>query len=179
MPGMIASTRGAACLAVLAAALALVVAFVVEDWGRIVPCALCLWERWPYRVMLVLGGVALLLPSGSARIALALVAVAAMAGAGLGFVHVGVEQGWWPSPLPECAAPAFHADGIAERLARMPAAPAKPCDEGTYLLPPLPLSMAAMNLLYALAVGLGLAIFVARTRRRPDEQYPSWRPAAR
>lgn len=179
MRRMIASTRWAACLAVLVAGLALGAAFAVEDWGGVVPCALCLWERWPYRVMLVLGGAALLLPSGSARIVLALAVVVTLAGAGLSFVHVGVEQGWWPSPLPECAAPAFHGGGIAERLARMPAVPAKPCDDGTYLLPALPLSMAAMNLLYALAAALGLAICVARTRRRPDEHYPSWRPAAR
>ena len=32
----------------------------------------------------------------------------------------------------------------------MPARPAKPCDEPTFLIPGLPLSMAAMNLIYAL-----------------------------
>ncbi len=56
----------------------------------------------------------------------------------LAAVHVGVEQGWWPSPLPECAAPDLGGGSIAERLARMPAHPAKPCDDPTYLVPGLP-----------------------------------------
>ena len=176
---MTASTRWVSCIAVLAAALALCVAFAAEDWGGHVPCALCLVERWPYRVALVGAGVAFLLPPRPARLALALVGVAALAGAVISFVHVGVEQGWWPSPLPECAAPRFRGGSIAERLASMPAKPGKPCDEGTYLVPAIPISMAAMNLLYALAVAGSLLIFVARTRRPPDEYHPSWRPAAR
>ena len=176
---MTASTRSVACLAAFAAALALCVAFAAEDWGGHVPCALCLVERWPYRIALVGAGLALLLPGGPARFALALVGVAALAGAAVSFVHVGVEQGWWPSPLPECAAPHFHGGSIAERLASMPATPGKPCDEGTYLIPAIPISMALMNLLYALAVAGFLLIFVARTRRPPDEYHASWRPAAR
>ena len=39
---------------------------------------------------------------------------------------------------------------IAERLASMPARPAKPCDDPTYLIPGVPVSLAAMNLLFAL-----------------------------
>jgi disulfide bond formation protein DsbB len=80
----------------------------------------------------------------------------------LAFVHVGVEQGYWPSPLPECAAPHFSAGTIAERLASMPARPSKPCDEPTFLVPGLPLSMAAMNLVFALAFAALLAIYLAR-----------------
>jgi disulfide bond formation protein DsbB len=78
---------------------------------------------------------------------------------------VGVEQGWWPSPLPQCAAPSLGGGTMAERLARMPALPAKPCDEPTYLVPGLPVSMALMNLLLALALAAFLAISVARDRR--------------
>jgi disulfide bond formation protein DsbB len=43
----------------------------------------------------------------------------------------------------------FSGGSIAERLAHMPAAPAKPCDDPTYLIHGLPLSMAGMNLLLA------------------------------
>jgi disulfide bond formation protein DsbB len=42
--------------------------------------------------------------------------------------------------------------------------PSKPCDDPTYLIPFLPISMAAMNMIFALA----LAGFVANgLRRRP------------
>ncbi len=144
-----------------AAGLALGTALGSEAWGGLVPCALCLWERWPYRAVLALALLALLLRGRAARAMLALAAAAAFAGAGLAAVHVGVEQGWWPSPLPECAAPQLGGGTIAERLARMPARPAKPCDEPTYLVPAIPVSMAGMNLAFALALTGFLAMSAA------------------
>jgi len=156
--------RRAALAATLLSGAALGAALASEAFMGLVPCALCLWERWPYRVAIALGLLALVLPRFR-RPLLALTALALLAGAGLGLVHVGVEQGWWPSPLPECAAPKLGGGTMAERLARMPALPAKPCDEPTYLLPGLPVSMALMNLVFALAVAALLAISVARQRR--------------
>ena len=43
----------------------------------------------------------------------------------------------------------------------MPAAPTKPCDAPTFLIPGLPLSMAGMNLIYALLLG-GFTLVLAR-----------------
>ena len=159
----------AAALSAGGAALALAIALASERWGGLVPCALCLWERWPYRLAIVFGLIGLAVPERAARPFLLLVLVSITAAAALAAVHVGVEQGYWPSPLPECAAPSFVTGGsIAERLARMPAVPAKPCDEPTFLLPFLPVSMAAMNLLYALAFATALAIFLWRSRGERD-----------
>lgn len=158
-------TRTVALLCVLAAAFALGLALASEYWGGLVPCALCLWERWPYRIAIVLGLLAALLPRQVARPLLFLLLLTLLADAALAVVHVGVEQHYWPSPLPECAAPRFSGGSIADRLARMPARPAKPCDEATFLIPGLPLSMAAMNLLYAMGFAALLAIFLWRERR--------------
>jgi disulfide bond formation protein DsbB len=157
-----------AVLSVLAAAAALGIALAAQHLGGMVPCALCLLERWPYRIAIVLSLAACFLPAALARVSLALVALAMLAGAGLGAVHVGVEQGWWPSPLPECAAPPIATGSITARLATMPARPAKPCDAPSFLIPHLPVSMATMNLIYALAFALLLAIFLGRSgwRRR-------------
>ncbi len=155
--------RRAALLATLAALLALGIAVASERLGGLVPCALCLLERWPYRLAIVFGLLALALPRGLARLLLAALALTAFADAAIAIVHVGVEWHFWPSPLPECAAP--HLSGsIAERLAEMPLRPGKPCDEPTYLLPGVPLSMAALNLLYALALGASLIQYLNRTR---------------
>ena len=151
--------RTAAALAALAAGAALGTALLSESLLGLVPCALCLWERWPYRVAVALGLLALVAPQGWVRPLLLLTGITFLAGAGLAAMHVGVEQGWWPSPLPECAAPRLGGGSIAERLARMPASPAKPCDEPAYLLPGVPVSMAAMNFLFALALAAGLAIW--------------------
>ena len=127
------------------------------------PCALCLLERWPYRAAILLGALSLASPRG-ARLMVGLAALAMLASAGLGLLHVGVEQAWWPSPLPECAAPQLGGGSVADRLARMPARPAKPCDEPTYLVPDLPVSMAAMNLVLSAALAMWLGATAARRR---------------
>jgi disulfide bond formation protein DsbB len=156
--------RGVALLCTLAAGLALGLALASERWGGLVPCALCLWERWPYRVAIVLGLLAAVTPPRIARAMLLLVALSMLASVALAVVHVGVEQRYWPSPLPECAAPTLAGGSIAERLAQMPARPAKPCDDPTYLLPALPVSMALMNLLYALGFAGVLSLVIVRRR---------------
>ncbi|BAK84601.1 disulfide bond formation protein B [Komagataeibacter medellinensis] len=149
--------RQTAVLMVVAGAAALGVAWWSEYVLGHVPCGLCLWERWPYRIVAVLGLLAAFLPRDGARSVLVLCIPVLAVAVGLGFVHVGVEQGWWASPLPECRAPVFHGGSFAQRLAAMPARPAKPCDAPTYLVPGVPLSMAALGSLYA-----GVLIFIVR-----------------
>jgi len=156
--------RAPAWITVAASAAALGGALASERWLGLVPCALCLWERWPYRVAIGLGLLAAVLPRRWARAALAGAGLAMLAGLGLAATHVGVEQGWWPSPLPECAAPVLGSGTMAERLARMPATVAKPCDEPTFLIPGLPVSMAAMNGALALALAGFLAISLLKQR---------------
>ncbi len=149
----------------IAAGAALAVAEGSQHWLGFVPCAFCLLERWPWRLVVVLGLLAAVMRRGAAgRGVLLLSVLALLAAAGLAFVHVGVEQGLWPSPLPECAAPELHGNNIAQLLASMPARPSKPCDAPSFLIPGLPLSMAAMNLLYALVVCGGLVAYLARSR---------------
>ncbi len=98
--------------------------------------------------------------------------MAVLVSAGIAVLHVGVEQGWWPSPLPGCQVPRAAAAGgggssasIDELMRSLAPAPTKPCDAPTYLIERLPLSMAAMNLLYALGLG-ALALFLATRRSR-------------
>jgi disulfide bond formation protein DsbB len=150
----------------LAAAVALGVAFTAEWWGGLVPCPLCLWERWPYRVAILFAVLGLLLPRRAAHATLALVLLTGLVEVGAAGLHTGVEFGFWPSPLPECAAPRLGSGSIAERLRNMPARPSKPCDEGVYPVPGLPLSFAQANLLYAVAFSAGVARALAPRRRR-------------
>ncbi len=138
------------------ALLVLAAAYGAERLG-VVACALCLVERKPWWAIAGLALLALLWPSAR-RALLWLAVLAGLLGAGLGLLHLGVEWGWWPSPLPECAAPRLAGGSIAARLASMPLRPAKPCDDPTYLVPGLPLSMAAMQTLAALAFSASLAI---------------------
>src|SRR3954468_22085457 len=158
--------RTLAILFALAAAAALAAAHIAEIWGGLVPCALCLVERWPYRVIIVLGLVAAIAPRRLVRPLLVVAILCGLAEAAVAAVHVGVEWGWWPSPLPECAAPHFSGGSIADRLASMPSRPSKPCDEPTFLIPFIPVSLAAMNMLYALGFAAALVIAMAGRGRR-------------
>ena len=162
---MTRSTRAPLALAVIAGLIALGVAFGSEWFAHLVPCALCLVERWPWRVVVALGLCGLVLPRRFAAVMLALIALAAFVGAAEAAVHVGVEARWWPSPLPECAAPRLAGGSIASLLASMPDKPSKPCDDPTYLIPGVPVSMAAMNLVFALAVGGFMAMSARSTTR--------------
>ena len=107
------------------------------------------------------------------RFILVLAVVCLLADAAIAAVHVGVEFKWWPSPLPECAAPRFTGGSIADRLASMPARPAKPCDEPTFLIPFIPVSLAAMNMLYALGFSAALVVAMAGRGRRRMSEPPS------
>ena len=143
----------------------LLAALGAEWWGGLVPCALCLVERWPWRIAMFLGAAGLLLPRGVARVALWGGVAALAANVVAGGVHIGVESGWWPSPLPQCQAPRIAAGlTAAERLSRMPDRPSVACEEPTYLVPHLPVSMAEANTVAALALAASLATFLLRTR---------------
>jgi disulfide bond formation protein DsbB len=160
------SARAAAATAGAAAAAALGIAFSFEWWGGLVPCPMCLMERWPYRVAIVLGVLGAVLPRPAPRLALvALLATGLVAVAASG-AHVGVEFGWWPSPLPACAAPNLGSGSIAERLQRMPVRPSKPCEDPVYPLPWLPLSFAELDLLFALALSSGIALSLSLNQGR-------------
>jgi disulfide bond formation protein DsbB len=166
MRGMpVPATRTIALVSAVAAGAALGIAWAAQTWGELAPCELCLWERWPYRVIVLLGLIATVLPRGAARTVLWIVVLVALGDAALATVHVGVEQHYWPSPLPECAAPRFSSGSLADMLKSMPSRPAKPCDSPSFLIPGVPLSMAAMDLLYAAAFALVLAGVLVRGRR--------------
>ena len=89
--------RLAPALAALLAALALGAAFVAEYVFHLLPCILCIWERWAYGAALGAGlaGVALAGRPGLARALTWLAVLGFVAVAGISVYHVGVEQGWW------------------------------------------------------------------------------------
>ncbi|MBW8271420.1 disulfide bond formation protein B [Caldovatus aquaticus] len=163
---MAPSATAALLVAALAAAAPLF-ARGSEAWWGLAPCALCLWQRWPYWVAAGLALAAALLVGRARAVLLGLAGGAVLASAAIAALHVGVEQGWWPSPLPGCqvpTAPGAPAASVEELMRGLAPAPTKPCDAPTYLIEGLPVSMAAMNLLYALGLG-GLALALPARRR--------------
>lgn len=147
-----------------AAALALAAAYAGEHLAGLRPCPLCLLQRWPYWAAVGLGAVALLLPRRFTGPALGLLGLLFLGNAGLAALHAGVEWGFWPSPLPECAPPGVGAaETVDDLLKSLPPLPAVSCEEAAWRL--LGLSMAGWNALFALALGGFLTISAVRQWR--------------
>ncbi|MGL6210264.1 MAG: disulfide bond formation protein B [Paracoccaceae bacterium] len=137
-------------------ALLLAGAFGFQHIGGLAPCTLCLWQRWPHAVALLIGALALL---AGGRVLPVLGALVVLAGAGIAGFHAGVEQGWWAG-LASCSAGSIS--GISTSDLLNPdvdvAAPVR-CDQIAWSLAGL--SMAAWNAV--LSVGLaGVWLFAAR-----------------
>ena len=141
----------------LAAVFALAVALSAQYFGGLSPCALCLVARWPYRIAIFAGVLALVLPPRYAVAALWFGLLCFVADSAVAWVQIGVEMGWWKSPLAECSAPSLAGLSGARLLAALPDRPVTPCDAPVYLIPGLKISMAAMNLIYAVTGSFVLA----------------------
>jgi disulfide bond formation protein DsbB len=122
-------------------------AFAFQHLGGLAPCALCIWQRWPHAVAILIGAVALV--TGWRGLSW-LGALAALATAGIGMFHVGVEQLWWEG-LATCSAGSISGIPAADLLnpAADVAAPVR-CDEIPWQLAGV--SMAGWNAILSLAL---------------------------
>ena len=145
----------------LLAAAALAVAYASQYWGGLLPCPLCVWQRYPYwaAIGLALAGLALPPLAGAA---LAAIALLFLGNAALAAFHAGVEWGFWPSPIRECLVQGGGAATVEDLLRSLSPTPSVPCDQAALRV--LGLSMAGWNALYALAAGAGLAVWITRAR---------------
>jgi len=130
----------------------LVTAFAFQHIGGMAPCALCLWQRWPHALAVLIGLVALALPKG-APVNRALThagALAAFATGAIGLYHTGVERGWWEGPS-SCTSGPVSGLSPEALLDRIMTAPLVRCDEVPWQM--LGLSMASWNTVLALMLG--------------------------
>ena len=126
--------------------------------GGLVPCEMCMWQRWPHLVAIVLALVAILLrgnPSAS-RGFIALAALAILVSGGLGAFHAGVEYHWWAGPA-HCTAPHFTS------FTDLMTAPVVQCDVPQWTL--WHISLAGWNAIVSLLSGLFILSLLARRVR--------------
>lgn len=159
---MIAVLLLAASLGPLAGAL------VAEYVFELLPCPLCIYQRWPY-VATALLAVLVMATATRGRWPALLVGLAGLVFAGesaLAFYHVGVEQGWFEG-LAACTGAAGETPATIEELrAQLLAAPPPRCDEVPWSL--FGISMAGYNVIYAAVLAIvGLATARLALRRRP------------
>jgi disulfide bond formation protein DsbB len=127
------------------------------------PCALCVYQRWPY---VITGGLALLtLAFGRRRPVraglLGLIGLVLLGDTCLAVFHVGVEYHWWVG-LSGCSVePAATLDELRARLLD---GPVVPCDEVSWSL--FGVSLAGYNVVVTLALA-AFALLAARRALQP------------
>ena len=103
---------------------ALAIAFGSQYFGGLQPCVLCIYQRYPYGVVIALGMLGMILAWRPALLAAILrsAALAFFVDAGIAAFHVGVEQHWWEGTS-ECSGmidPNLQPRGTEENSAKQP-----------------------------------------------------------
>jgi disulfide bond formation protein DsbB len=154
----------AALFLIAVSVLSLGAAFASQYIGGLQPCVLCIYQRYPYGVVIALGLLALLVwkqPKLAGGFVL-LAAIALFVDAGIAAFHVGVEQHWWKGTN-ECSNlidPNLSIEDLKKALQEQPVVA---CDEVAWSL--FGISMAGYNFLYATAAGFISAILAFRLFR--------------
>jgi len=156
-------TRAFTAFTLAASAIVLGAALFSQYWGGLRPCELCLLQRWPWGVAIVISLIATMVGSRPSLpwATLALAAVFA-AGSALALYHVGVEQRWFAGPS-ACTAPGAAADTVEQLKAQLLHQQPVRCDEPAWTL--WGVSLAGWNLLASLIMtGCCLAAFLQSRR---------------
>lgn len=146
-------------LAMLGSAALLGGAFFFQFGMGLLPCQLCLWQRWPHGAAVLAGVLALVTRW---RLWPWVGALATLTTAGIGVFHVGVEQKWWEG-LATCTVDALSGVG-GDDLLNLDVTVGGPvaCDVIPWEM--WGISMAGWNVI--LSLGLTLVWVAAATRKR-------------
>ena len=125
-------------------------AFAFQHIGGLAPCPMCIWQRWPHVVAIVIALLALALLPGLRRPLAWIGALVMAVSTGLGLYHAGVEQKWWAGP--NVCSGGVDPAGLStdDLLAQLQSTPMVPCDAITWEL--FGISMAGWNGLISVAL---------------------------
>ncbi len=141
---------------------ALAMALASEGFLGLEPCRLCIYQRWPYAVIVLLGLIGLARPRLSRTIA-GLTGLAFLLNSAIAFYHTGVERHWWTSAVEGCAVPHFGNEP-QNFLENIMSTPAGRCDEIPWADPLLGLSMANYNAMLCFVFFVLSALCLSRLR---------------
>lgn len=144
---------------------ALVFAYTAQYGFGLLPCELCLWQRYPYGIIIMLGIVLLLLRRKEELLlpGIALMALGYAADTGIAIYHSGVERDIFEG-LSGCSGQLPDDMSLDALKNSILAAPAVRCDEPMGVV--LGLSMANWNVLYALAWTAYALIILLKLRKK-------------
>jgi disulfide bond formation protein DsbB len=117
------------------------------------PCELCLKERIPYYIGIIVAALAIVFALGGnrqlLRVALAALCVIFLVSAVFGAYHAGVEWGFWPGPT-DCTGSFQKARSPAEFLRQLENIRVVRCDEAALRI--MGLSLAGWNAVISIAL---------------------------
>jgi disulfide bond formation protein DsbB len=144
-------TPRTSCLLLAIASVAILASvFAFQYLGGAAPCQMCIWQRYPYALLVALG---LLGWFWQPRLILAIGTLVLLVGGGIASYHYGVEQGWFALPA-GCAA-GGDATSV-EELRRMLSEARPACDQVQFNL--FGWSLAAWNILASVVLAALTAI---------------------
>ena len=117
--------------------------------GGLVPCNLCLWQRWPHIIIVLIAVIALFIRMP--RLALTSITITAATSVILATYHAGVEWQLWSGPG-GCTASLTSSGDLTSLTDSLLATPFVRCDEVAWSF--LGLSMAGWNSLFSLDICL-------------------------
>jgi len=117
--------------------------------GGLMPCNLCLWQRWPHIIIVLLTVIALFVRIP--RLVLTAIALTAATSVILAAYHAGVEWQLWSGPG-GCTASLTNSGDLTSLTESLLATPVIRCDEVAWSF--LGLSMAGWNSLFSLDICL-------------------------
>ena len=160
------ATANAIAMAVPTALLAGALAF--QFLGGLVPCTMCVQQRWPLLAAVVLAGMAVVARTSAMRRTLVMASAFGIAtSARIAVVQLGAERAWWP--LPEACMAAWRSKGQSGPglLETMMRTPFVRCDRPQWTM--LGLSLADANAIVSGLTALAVAIMVLSTTVRRRE----------
>ena len=137
-------------LAMLASAGALITALIAQYGFGLAPCVLCSYQRIPYVAVLIFGLFALALGQWDHQGVAYALGMVFLAGAALAFYHNGVEQQWWAAAT-SCGDGGALPTSVRDlRLALREGAMPRVCDDISWSL--FGLSITVYNTILSLAL---------------------------
>ncbi len=153
-------------LVILASAFSLGAAFTAEHFFNLKPCNLCIYQRYPFAIAIILGliGLALHKNKNIAAAILAILSLNFLTNSIIAFYHTGVEQKWWESILEGCKIDFADNDASKSTLEKIMGTPLSSCADIPWQDPIIGLSMANYNVMFCfgLFVFCGLSAFMVR-----------------
>lgn len=161
-PGLVFGVIFTVCVSALAAA------FGSEAFLGLEPCVLCIYQRYPYAIVIILSAIGF----GTRKRVKAVVSLLGLSSlsffvnSAIAFYHTGVERKWWESHSESCTI--FHFDNKEQSvLENILSTPMGRCDEIPWQDPLLGLSMANYNVALCLLLAVMCAVAATTIARKP------------